>query len=67
MLRVLSSVGITVSQFIHEIKYYMDSIHSDIDFLLRELDDQKDSYKTVSTLKKNFDTFQKIIRHILIQ
>lgn len=58
MLRVLSSVGITVSQFIHEIKYYMDSIHSDIDFLLKELDDQEDSYKTITTLKKNFDTFQ---------
>ncbi|EHU1557207.1 ATP-binding protein [Acinetobacter baumannii] len=60
MLRVLSSVGITVSQFIHEIKYYMDNIQSDINFLLQELDgkdDQKASLRTVEILKKNFDSF----------
>lgn len=60
MLRVLSSVGITVSQFIHEIKYYMDNIQSDINFLIRELghsDDQNPSLKRVEILKKNFDSF----------
>ncbi|WP_312080221.1 sensor histidine kinase [Acinetobacter schindleri] len=61
MLRVLSSIGITISQFIHEIKYYMDNIHSDIDFLLVELegeDDQHTSLETVKILKSNFDAFK---------
>lgn len=60
MLRVLSSVGITISQFIHEVKYYMDNIQSDINFLLGELDgrdDQKASLETVKILKVNFDAF----------
>ena len=60
MLRVLSSVGITISQFIHEIKYYMDNIQSDINFLLEELDgrdEQKASLETVKILKVNFDAF----------
>lgn len=61
MLRVLSSVGITVSQFIHEIKYYMDNIHSDINFLLSKLDgvdEQQDSLQTVRILQSNFDAFR---------
>lgn len=61
MLRVLSSVGITVSQFIHEIKYYMDNIQSDVNFLLSELDSkdsEKKSFETVQILKGNFDAFQ---------
>lgn len=61
MLRVLSSVGITVSQFIHEIKYYMDNIQSDINFLLRALDgidEQKASLETVKILRNNFDAFK---------
>ena len=61
MLRVLSSVGITVSQFIHEIKYYMDNIQSDVNFLLKELDgidEQRASFETVKILKNNFDAFR---------
>lgn len=61
MLRVLSSVGITVSQFIHEIKYYMDNIQSDVDFLLGELDGkdgEEKSFETVNILKNNFDAFR---------
>lgn len=61
MLRVLSSVGITVSQFIHEIKYYMDNIQSDIEFLLSELDgkdEETESLKTIRILKGNFDAFR---------
>lgn len=61
MLRVLSSVGITVSQFIHEIKYYMDNIQSDINFLIRELsgkDEKNACLETVKILKNNFDSFK---------
>jgi signal transduction histidine kinase len=61
MLRVLSSVGITVSQFIHEIKYYMDNIQSDINFLISELngkDEQKSCLETVKILKSNFASFK---------
>jgi anti-sigma regulatory factor (Ser/Thr protein kinase) len=61
MLRVLSSVGITVSQFIHEIKYYMDNIQSDLNYLLTELDGkiaEERSFSTVKILKGNFDAFK---------
>lgn len=61
MLRVLGSVGLTISQFIHEIKYYMDNIHSDINFLLNDLegkDDQIAAFETVNILKGNFDAFK---------
>lgn len=60
MLRVLSSMGLTISQFIHEIKYYMNNIQSDINFLLSELDkseEQKHALNTVKILKNNFDSF----------
>ncbi|KUJ75096.1 hypothetical protein AVO42_07005 [Thiomicrospira sp. XS5] len=58
MLRVLSSVGLTVSQFIHEIKYYMDNIQSDIRFVLGALECDSTLFKRMSILENNFNTFQ---------
>lgn len=57
MLRVLSSVGLTVSQFIHEIKHHMDHIQSDIAFLLVELEGEKEALKRAHILKDNFSSF----------
>lgn len=57
MLRVLSSVGLTISQFVHEIKYNLDNIQDDIRFLMNELQDQHDSLKRVIILDKNFANF----------
>lgn len=57
MLRVLSSVGLTVGQFIHEIKYYLDNIKSDIKFLLKKLDHDKNILDRVGILDNNFSSF----------
>ncbi|PHR88040.1 MAG: ATP-binding protein [Blastopirellula sp.] len=58
MLRVLSSVGLTVAQFIHEIKYYMDSIQSDIRFVSKAVENDDESSKRMAILSTNFSTFQ---------
>lgn len=57
MLRVLSSVGLTIAQFIHEIKYYTDNIKSDIDFLIRKVENDHIALKRLSILDSNFKTF----------
>jgi len=58
MLRVLSSVGLTVSQFIHEIKYYMDNIQSDIRYVSNAVEHDKKSSERMAILTQNFTTFQ---------
>ena len=58
MLRVLSSVGLTVSQFIHEIKYYMDNIQSDIRYVSKAVENDDKSSERMTILANNFTTFQ---------
>ena len=58
MLRVLSSVGLTIGQFIHEIKYYMDNIQSDIRFLISELEHNKNAIDRLTILDNNFSSFR---------
>jgi signal transduction histidine kinase len=57
MLRVLSSVGLTIAQFIHEIKYYMDNIQSDIRFLILKLEHNKIAIERLEILNSNFSSF----------
>ncbi len=57
MLRVLSSVGLTIAQFIHEIKYYMDNIQSDIRFLVSKLQEDKIALDRINILDENFSSF----------
>ncbi len=57
MLRVLSSVGLSIAQFIHEIKYYIDNINSDINFLIKNLQKDAKSLKTATILAENFSSF----------
>ncbi|WP_176372605.1 ATP-binding protein [Pseudoalteromonas sp. A601] len=58
MLRVLSSVGLTISQFIHEIKYYMDNIQSDIRYVTDAVKNDEKYSSRMATLTDNFTTFQ---------
>jgi signal transduction histidine kinase len=58
MLRVLSSVGLTVGQFVHEIKYYLDNISDDINFLSKKLDVETQELHRVLILDKNFAVFK---------
>ena len=57
MLRVLSSVGLTIAQFIHEIKYYIDNIQSDVRFLLTKLQNDKLLLDRATILDSNFSSF----------
>lgn len=57
MLRVLSAVGLTISQFVHEIKYYLENIQSDIAHLLVVFKNDELALKRVNILKQNFSTF----------
>lgn len=58
MLRVLSSVGLTVGQFIHEIKYYIDNIQSDIRYLIEKLEGENELLARVEILDNNFSSFR---------
>jgi signal transduction histidine kinase len=58
MLRVLSSIGLTIGQFIHEIKYYMDNIQRDIQFLINQLQHDKIVLERLTILDTNFSSFR---------
>lgn len=57
MLRVLSSVGLTVSQFVHEIKHHIDHVNSDISYLISELEDNAEALERATILQSNFQSF----------
>lgn len=58
MLRVLSSVGITIGQFIHEVRHYLINMESDVNFLLEKLRSDTVLLERVLILEKNIATFQ---------
>jgi signal transduction histidine kinase len=58
MLRVLSSVGITIGQFIHEVRDYLINMESDVNFLLEKLRSDTVLLERVLVLEKNIATFQ---------
>lgn len=57
MLRVLGSVGLTIGQFVHEIKYHLDSIKSDIKVLMMDLQNDIVALERLGILDKNFSLF----------
>lgn len=63
MLRVLSSVGLTISQFVHEIKYYIGNLQDDIKFLIKNLQDQYELLKRALILDDNFVNFSSYISY----
>lgn len=63
MLRVLSSVGLTISQFVHEVKYYIDNIQDDIRFLIDELQNQLSLLNRMMILDENFANFATYISY----
>ncbi|GAB3787718.1 hypothetical protein GCM10028818_53070 [Spirosoma horti] len=58
MLRVLSSVGLTIGQFIHEVRDYILNMESDIKFLVEKLQADYVSLERLSILNRNIATFQ---------
>ncbi len=57
MLRVLGSVGLTIGQFIHEIKYHFDNIKDDINVLIQDLQDNYKALERLCILNDNFASF----------
>lgn len=64
MLRVLSSVGLTVEQFVHEIKYYLNSMSSDIRFLKTRAANDPQAVERLQILDRNFSNFQSYVSYI---
>lgn len=58
MLRVLSSVGLTISLFIHEVKDYILNMNSDVNFLLEKLKSEEQIFKRLLILQSNVETFK---------
>ncbi|WP_340152679.1 ATP-binding protein [uncultured Marivirga sp.] len=58
MLRVLSSVGITIGQFIHEVRDYLINMESDVKFLLEKLRSDTVLTERLLILDKNLTTFR---------
>ena len=63
LLRVLSSVGLTTEQFVHEIKYYLGNINSDIDFIRHHLADKYSAEKRLDILDGNFASFNTYVSY----
>lgn len=57
MLRVLSSVGLTIGQFVHEIKYHLDNIQDDIKTLMFDLRNELTALNRLAILDENFASF----------
>lgn len=57
MLRVLSSVGLTIGQFVHEIKYHLDNIQDDIKTLMFDLRNELEALNRLTILDENFASF----------
>lgn len=58
MLRVLSSVGLTIALFIHEVKDYILNMNADINFLLERLKSEEQTFKRLLILQSNVETFK---------
>ncbi|MCT6764249.1 sensor histidine kinase [Riemerella anatipestifer] len=58
MLRVLSSVGLTIALFIHEVREYILNMNSDISFLLEKLKSEEQIFRRLLMLQSNVETFQ---------
>ncbi|TDN80369.1 histidine kinase [Salegentibacter sp. 24] len=58
MLRVLSSVGITIGQFIHEVRDYVINMESDVKFLLEKLRSDTVLTERLLILERNIITFK---------
>ncbi|MDF0694113.1 ATP-binding protein [Aquirufa ecclesiirivi] len=58
MLRVLSSVGLTIALFIHEVKDYILNMNSEINFLLEKLKSEEQVFRRLQILQSNVETFK---------
>lgn len=63
MLRVLSSVGLTTEQFVHEIKYYLGNMVNDLEFLSEHVTPGSDEERRLKILNSNFSNFSTYVSY----
>lgn len=56
LLRILASLGLTIGEFVHEIKHHLRAFDLDIDFLYRKLTEEVYTKRT-NRLKTNLNSF----------
>lgn len=56
LLRILASLGLTIGEFVHEVKHHLRAFDLDIDFLHRKLSEEIFSKRTIR-LKSNLNSF----------
>jgi signal transduction histidine kinase len=57
MLRVLASLGLTVGEFVHEIKHFLPAIEGDSNYLIDVLRDEPNALRRAIQLNKNIHSF----------
>lgn len=63
MLRVLSSVGLTTEQFVHEIKYYLGNMTSDLDYLMHGFEYDSEISRRIRILDENVANFRTYVSY----
>jgi signal transduction histidine kinase len=58
LLRILSSLGLIIGEFIHEIKHHLDAFELDIHALIRDNSDKQDMLKKLERLALNSSSFR---------
>lgn len=58
MLRVLGSIGLTISLFIHEVKDYILNMNADVKFLMEVLKNEEVVINRLAILQANVETFK---------
>jgi len=58
LLRVLSSLGLIIGEFIHEIKHHLDAFELDINSLLRDHSEEADVIRKLERLSLNSTSFR---------
>lgn len=58
LLRILSSLGLIIGEFIHEIKHHLDAFELDIHSLIRDHSDEQDILKKLERLALNSSSFR---------
>lgn len=58
LLRILSSLGLIIGEFIHEIKHHLDAFELDIHALIKDHSDKQDVLKKLERLALNSSSFR---------
>lgn len=63
-LRVLSSVGLSTEQFVHEVKYYLHNMSDDMSFLKDQIYQDTKVIERIKILDENFSNFRTYVSYM---